>query len=229
MKKFNWHEEAQEQWNEKVSFWNSKSEDMWTNGSRKTILPFMKRYVKEESTVLDVGCGDGCGTMLLAKAGYKAIGIDLSTDMIQKATELHKEYAAFQQADIMSLPFESNSLDGVMVINALEWTENPLLALNELHRVVKLGGYGCVGILGPTAQPRTNSYRRLYGENIICNTMMPWEFEQLAVENGWEIVDGEGVYKRHVSEDLYSQLPSELKQSLTFLWLFMLKKMDSFT
>jgi hypothetical protein len=54
--------------------------------------------------------------------------------------------------------------------------------------------------------------------------MMPWEFEQLAKENGWEVIDGEGVYKRNVTDKLIGQLPNELKQALTFLWLFMLKK-----
>ena len=124
----------------------------------------------------------------------------------------------------MKLPLSSESVEGVMVINALEWTEHPRLALKELYRVVKPGGYACVGILGPTAQPRTNSYQRLYGEDVICNTMMPWEFEQLAKENGWEVIDGEGVYKRNVTDKLIGQLPNELKQALTFLWLFMLKK-----
>ena len=53
--------------------------------------------------------------------------------------------------------------------------------------------------------------------------MMPWEFEQLAKEQGFEVVDGIGVYKRGVNEKMLGQLPTELQQSLTFLWVFMLK------
>jgi hypothetical protein len=111
-----------------------------------------------------------------------------------------------------------------MAINSIEWTERPLEALNEMRRVLKSGHLLCVGLLGPTAAPRINSYRRLYGEPVICNTMMPWEFEKLAQENGWELVDGEGVYKRGVSEKMVANLPAELKQALTFMWLFMLRK-----
>ncbi|KJL02882.1 class I SAM-dependent methyltransferase [Priestia aryabhattai] len=225
MTTFNWHDQAQDEWNQKVSFWNSRSEEMWKNGSRKTVIPFIQKHLKKGALLADVGCGDGFGTSLLAASGYKAIGLDLSEEMVQKASELHKsENLSFAQADIMKLPLSSESVEGVMVINALEWTEHPRLALKELHRVVKRGGYACVGILGPTAQPRTNSYQRLYGEDVICNTMMPWEFEQLAKENGWEVIDGEGVYKRNVTDKLIGQLPQELKQALTFLWLFMLKK-----
>ncbi len=65
---------------------------------------------------------------------------------------------------------------------------------------------------------------RLYGENVVCNTMMPWEFEKLAKEQGFQVVDGMGVYKRGVNEKMLEQLSVELRQALTFLWVFMLKK-----
>lgn len=198
---------------------------MWKNGSRKGVIPLVQQHVKKDGTVIDIGCGDGYGTRLLAQAGYKALGVDLSTEMVEKAKELHEHVATFKAADVMDLPFDDDLADAVVVINVLEWTEQPLVALNEIKRVVKSGGHACVGILGPTAQPRTNSYRRLYGENVICNTMMPWEFQQLASENGWEIIDGEGVYKKGVNQETLVTLSSELKQSLSFLWLFILKKM----
>ena len=111
-----------------------------------------------------------------------------------------------------------------MAINSLEWTEEPLRALNEIKRVLKKDGYACIAILGSTAKPRENSYPRLYGKDVVCNTMMPWEFEQLAKEQGFEVVDGIGVYKRGVNEKMLGQLPTELQQSLTFLWVFMLKR-----
>ncbi|MFS3927817.1 class I SAM-dependent methyltransferase [Priestia flexa] len=225
MTTFNWHKEAHSQWNEKVSFWNQKSENMWKSGSRKGVIPLVQQHIKKDGIVIDIGCGDGYGTRLLAEAGYKAFGVDLSTEMVEKAKELHQDVATFEAADVMDLPFDDNVADGVVLINVLEWTERPLEALNEIKRIVKPQGNACVGILGPTAQPRTNSYRRLYGENVICNTMMPWEFEQLASENGWEVIGGKGVYKKGVNQETIVSLSPNLKQSLTFLWLFILKKM----
>jgi hypothetical protein len=72
--------------------------------------------------------------------------------------------------------------------------------------------------------PRTNSYRRLYGEEVICNTMMPWEFEQLANENGWEKLDELPVYKRGADAINLHNVPTDLKQALSFMWVFMLKR-----
>jgi ubiquinone/menaquinone biosynthesis C-methylase UbiE len=225
MNMFKWHEEAKKQWDERAEFWNQSSEDMWERGSRKTILPFLASYIPIGSEMIDLGCGDGYGSWKLAQSGYRVVGIDLSYEMVEKARiRGENEQLRFIQGDLTHLPFDDEAFSGAMAINSLEWTEEPLKALNEMKRVIKRGHYLCVGLLGPTAGPRANSYQRLYGKPVICNTMMPWEFEKLAQENGWELVDGKGVYKKEVDEEAVSGLPTELKQALTFMWLFMLRK-----
>ncbi|EEM42057.1 Methyltransferase [Bacillus thuringiensis IBL 4222] len=224
MTTFNWHESAEKKWDSSAEFWNQNSQEMWDSGSRSTIIPFFEQYVKKEAQVLDVGCGDGYGTYKLSRAGYKAVGVDLSEVMIQKGKERGEgPNLSFIKGDLSALPFENEQFESIMAINSLEWTEEPLRALNEIKRVLKKDGYACIAILGPTAKPRENSYPRLYGKDVVCNTMMPWEFEQLAKEQGFEVVDGIGVYKRGVNEKMLGQLPTELQQSLTFLWVFMLK------
>jgi len=224
MTKFNWHESAEKKWDNNAEFWNQNSQEMWDSGSRSTIIPFFEQYVEKEVQVLDVGCGDGYGTYKLSVTGYKAVGVDLSEVMIQKGKERGEgSKLSFIKGDLSALPFENEQFEAIMAINSLEWTEEPLQALNEIKRVLKKDGYACIAILGPTAKPRENSYPRLYGKDVVCNTMMPWEFEQLAKEQGFEVVDGTGVYKRGVNEKMLGQLPTELQQSLTFLWVFMLK------
>lgn len=224
MTRFNWHESAEKKWDNNAEFWNQNSQEMWDSGSRSTIIPFFEQYVEKEVQVLDVGCGDGYGTYKLSLTGYKSVGVDLSEVMIQKGKERGEgPNLSFIKGDLSSLPFENEKFEAIMAINSLEWTEEPLRALNEIKRVLKKDGYACIAILGPTAKPRENSYPRLYGKDVVCNTMMPWEFEQLAKEQGFEVVDGTGVYKRGVNEKMLGQLPTELQQSLTFLWVFMLK------
>lgn len=222
---FNWHKEVQKQWDDRADFWNESSQDMWENGSRKTILPFMKNYIKAGDKVADIGCGDGYASYQLWRIGYEVVGLDISESMIEKAkARSEEECMSFVQGDIANLPFSNDSFDAVLAINSLEWTEVPAHSLEELRRVVKKGGYLCIGILGPTAGPRNNSYPRLYGGETICNTVMPWEFRQLAEESGLEVVDGHGVYKKEVQERHYQGLTEKLQQALTFLWVFMLRK-----
>lgn len=222
---FNWRKEAEAQWDNRAAFWNERSKNMWDNGSRKDIVPFIEKHLEKGSKILDIGCGDGYGSYKLHQLGYDVTGMDLSTEMISRAKQrLHKEEIKFMQGDVGELPFAANSSDGIMAINVLEWTEFPENALVELHRVLKKDGLLCIGVLGPTAGPRTNSYPRLKGEEAICNTMMPWEFQKLASENNLQYVDGFGVYKEGVKEQHYKNLPLDLKQALTFLWVFMLRK-----
>ncbi|WP_134704104.1 bifunctional 2-polyprenyl-6-hydroxyphenol methylase/3-demethylubiquinol 3-O-methyltransferase UbiG [Ammoniphilus sp. YIM 78166] len=224
---FQWHEESALQWNRMSSNWHQNSREMWETGSRKTIIPlFSKHAVPSSGRMLDAGCGDGYGTWKLAQMGYDAIGVDISEDMIEKAKlkkgqELTLDFA---QADIVSLPFSAESFSAVLSINCLEWVESPLSGLKELWRVLQPGGILCLGILGPTAAPRQHSYHRLYGEEVICNTMMPWECARLVEDNGFRIIDQEGVYKRGVKEEQLGPLSLELKQALTFMWLFVLQK-----
>jgi ubiquinone/menaquinone biosynthesis C-methylase UbiE len=220
---FSWVNEAEKQWNEKSKFWNKNSREMWEKGSRKTIVPFFMQYVEKGSSVCDLGCGDGYGSFKLAQAGYNVLGIDLSEDMIKLAKSTHKlDNLQFQKGNMGELSNEWQ-VDGIIAINSLEWTEDPRAVLLEMKKVVKPGGYLCVGILGPTAAPRSNSFRRLYGEEVICNTMMPWEFQQLALENGWKKVADLPVYKRGVDEQLVNKLSDELKQALSFMWVFMFR------
>lgn len=225
MSTFNWVNEAEKQWNEKSKFWNKNSKEMWEEGSRKEIIPFFLKHVAKATKVCDLGCGDGYGSYKLAQSGYHVVGIDLSEEMIKRArTQRDSENLQFVKGDISKLNIEKSTFDAVMAINSLEWTENPLAALNEMKRIVKPNGFACIGILGPTAMPRQKSYRRLYGEEVICNTMMPWEFEQLAKENGWEKLNDLPVYKRGADELNLHNLSNELKQALTFMWVFMLKR-----
>lgn len=222
---FNWHKEAERQWDSRSYMWGEKSRTMWEEGSRKSIVPFVKKYLPA-GTIADLGCGDGYGSYMLSKEGYDVTGVDLSKDMVNKANQRVDNHSQlrFVQGDLADLPFEDEQFDGGMAVNSLEWTEVPAAGLEEMKRVLKPGGRLCIGLLGPTAMPRVNSYRRLYGEKVICNTMMPWELQQLAVENGWEVIDGEGVYKRGVEPHLLADLDEDLKQALTFMWLFILEK-----
>ncbi|PKR78485.1 SAM-dependent methyltransferase [Halalkalibacillus sediminis] len=224
---FKWHLEAQKKWDERASFWNANSKEMWEEGSRKAIVPFYERNNPKGTSIIDIGCGDGYGSFKLMKAGYKVTGVDLSEEMIRICRERVSEKMTdltFYQADMLELPFSTGSFDSLIAINALEWSEVPVEGLKEMMRVVKDGGTLCIGILGPTAKPRVNSYRRVYGEPVICNTMMPWELKQLANELGLEVIDSEGIYKRGVDKRLLEQLSTDLRQSLTFMWLYMFKK-----
>lgn len=42
-----------------------------------------------DSSVLELGCGTGTVTRMLAKEGYDCVGLDMSEDMLSIASEKH--------------------------------------------------------------------------------------------------------------------------------------------
>ena len=71
----------------------------------RTLL--MRYGMKENATVLDIGCGTGLLTSELAKSGFDMIGIDPSPDMLSEA----QGNAYNAEADIMLLCQSAENLD----------------------------------------------------------------------------------------------------------------------
>lgn len=222
-----WDLNTKSSWDTEAISWDERSKAMWTSGSRKTIIPFFNKHIPKEGHVVDLGCGSGYGTYLLKKSGYDVSGIDLSEEMIRLAKEnLAEMKISFQTGNVDALPFSDQSISSFLMINVIEWTKDPLHTLNELKRVLKPGGHLCVGILGATSGPRANSYPRLRKEPFLMNTMMPWELFQLAKENEFELVAQEFIHKKDVTTDLANQLDDRLQQAISFMTLFILKKVN---
>jgi ubiquinone/menaquinone biosynthesis C-methylase UbiE len=99
-----------------------------------------------ESRVLEVGCGVGAQTAILAKNNpqNKIFSLDISSESVAtaKARLEEAEYpnVSFLQADLFSLPFEDETFDHVLVCFVLEHLSNPQKALESLKRILKTGG-----------------------------------------------------------------------------------------
>lgn len=176
--------QTEQLWDQKATDWAERSEMMWTQGSRKTIIPFLKSVITA-GKMLDLGCGDGAACRLLTDS-FQMTGLDLSEEMIRIARE-KSPALDFVVGTGEALPFADDAFDAVLAVNSLEWSMRPLTVLKEIERVAPIV---IISLLGPTAAPRQLAYRRLYGEEVAMgNTMMPWELLQLAKERGWTLLD----------------------------------------
>ena len=95
--------------------------------------------------VLDIGCGPGFFSILMAEKGHHVTAIDYSDKMLENARKNAERYQAadkiyFQKMDAQKLSFEKESFDLVLSRN-ITWTlENPVQAYREWLRVLKSGG-----------------------------------------------------------------------------------------
>ena len=91
------------------------------------------------SNILDIACGIGWGSFLLANANPKKVtGVDVSENAILSAKQNYCgekiEYVRYS-GDI--LPFTDNSFDLIVSFETLEHVIDPNKFLSELHRVAK--------------------------------------------------------------------------------------------
>lgn len=95
------------------------------------------------TTVLDVGCGIGGSTRILARDyGFSTTGITISPQQVRRATELTPEGldAKFKVDDALNLSFPDNSFDVVWSIEAGPHMPDKAKYAQEMMRVLKPGG-----------------------------------------------------------------------------------------
>ena len=88
--------------------------------------------------VLDLGCGMGRYTALVAKLGARAIGLDVSR-AVDAAGRLCED-ALFVQADIVAPPFAPGSFNVVYSFGVLHHLPDPLRGLRSAFGLVRPGG-----------------------------------------------------------------------------------------
>jgi len=103
--------------------------------------------VEPDSRVLDIGCGSGWATRLLADyaSAGRVTGIDIFDEMIRVAEQQSKSYANvdFKVASAEELPFAADEFTRAFSMESLYYYENIPRALGEIHRVLQAGGLFC--------------------------------------------------------------------------------------
>lgn len=94
---------------------------------------------------LDIGCGAGTYTQILLNHQQNVIALDYSYPTLKKAkqklaTNGHCSNLDFGAADVRQLPFQNNSVSGVLCFGVLQALEQPMLAIDEIHNVMQPEG-----------------------------------------------------------------------------------------
>jgi len=94
--------------------------------------------------VADLGAGEGLLSELLARRAKKVIAVDNSEKIVEfgkaKAKKNHLKNLEFRLGDLQNPPIDANSVDLVILSQALHHAENPADALAAAHNILKSGG-----------------------------------------------------------------------------------------
>ncbi|MBQ8317865.1 MAG: class I SAM-dependent methyltransferase [Lachnospiraceae bacterium] len=105
----------------------------------------IKPYLNKSMDVLELACGTGMFTYILADSVNSWKATDFSENMVKEARaagKKHKEISglSFCIEDATNLPYKDASFDAVFIANALHIMPNPEKVLVEIKRVLKDDG-----------------------------------------------------------------------------------------
>ena len=118
---------------------------------------------------LEIGCGGGQNTIVLAKWGAKSVGLDLSEEQIKYARKLAKKNKVdtrFYLGNMENLSmFKNESFDIVLSSHAIGYSPDPNQVFREAFRVLHKGGLFVFCVSHPIA---------VKGRKIRCGGKTMW-------------------------------------------------------
>jgi ubiquinone/menaquinone biosynthesis C-methylase UbiE len=140
------HVEAGRYWNENAAVWTKLARagyDIFRDYLNTPAFFAMLPDVQERSGI-DIGCGEGHNTRLLARRGARVTAVDISEVFIHHAQESEDQDPLGIQylvASAVALPFADATFDfAVGFMSFMDIPETDHL-LTEVHRVLKPGGF----------------------------------------------------------------------------------------
>jgi ubiquinone/menaquinone biosynthesis C-methylase UbiE len=150
---------------------------------------------------LDIGCGEGHNTRLLAQRGALMTGIDISEKFIVHACEREIQVPAgihYQVSSALQLPFDVDTFDFAAAFMSLMDMPEQARAIGEAWRVLRPGGFFQFSICHPCfATPRWKWVHDPAGNKVALECG-----DYFASRQGW------------VDEWIFGNLPPELKEGL---------------
>lgn len=141
----------QENLNNNRNFWDAKLYADLAKPQYSIAVNLLKKYAFEgNEKVLDVGCGTGNITTLIADkvpAG-KVIGIDFSDNMINFAKQVHSSVSnlLFEQKSVTDIAY-ADKFNLITSFNTLHWVKEKEIAIQKLFEHLNAQGHLLVSML----------------------------------------------------------------------------------
>lgn len=174
---------------------------------------YLHKHINKNSTVLDIGCGDGRSILSILDITQNVTGIDNDPKAIEDARASLKDYptVVFAEADAKNIPFPDKSFDCAVLmmtlVNFADWKEKALI---EMKRVIKDDGKIIISVYSDKAlEERLNMYKVVgvpikkvsdgyvtFDESVGAHTSEQFseeQLEKLVAKTGLTMTDCEGI------------------------------------
>jgi ubiquinone/menaquinone biosynthesis C-methylase UbiE len=195
------HRDVAWHWDENAPVWTELSRAGYDVYRDHLNTPAFLRLVPDVAGLdgLDLGCGEGHNTRLLAGLGARMMGLDISGRFLRAARDAERrerQGIGYVQASGDRIPLAGGSADFVTAFMSLMDMPNLPGVLAEVHRVLRPGGFLQFSIEHPLMATRIGG----------------WETDA-AGHRVARRVGGYFTQRPWVDEWIFSSAPAELRQS----------------
>ena len=141
------------------------------------LYDFAKKYCANQ-IVLDMGCGEGYGSNVLAGAARMVIAADYSFETVAHAqVKYRRANTVFVVCDAQALPFKAESFDTIISFEVIEHIPAVSQYLTEIRRTLKASGVSIISTpncrmrLLPFQKPWNRFHLREYDDRGLARAM----------------------------------------------------------
>ncbi len=176
-------------------------------------LEHLHRYIMaqrfaSDKTVLDIACGEGYGSCLLANVAKHVIGVDISEDAVNHASRKYcKGNLEFKVGNCAKIPLRDNSVELVVSYETIEHHDQHEAMMAEIRRVLKPDGVVIISSPDKHEFSDVPNYRNpfhvkeLYRQDF--EKLMATHFKHVALF-GQRVVYGSGLFLENIPGDFVS-------------------------
>lgn len=163
---------------EQKKIWNKISEQ-WNKVRVKPFKEVLKFLENKKGKVLDLGCGSGRN--FIKRKGLDFYGIDFSEKMLNFAED--KDYVELKESGVDFVLYDDGFFDFVIfvsVLHCVDSVEKRKRAIEEIYRVLKVGGEAFISVWSENHPKIKNKGKILY---------VPWNIGREKIERWTYIYD----------------------------------------
>jgi len=166
----------------------------------------MARELAVGKTVLDIACGEGYGSAMIAQVARHVIGVDISHDVVKHAAHRYgRSNLEFRTGSCAEIPIADNSIDLVVSFETIEHHDQHETMMAEIKRVLRPDGVFIIS----SPEKYEYSIAPNYSNPFHVKELHRHEFERLMAINfkcvamfGQRVVYGSGILREGFPETI---------------------------
>ena len=129
-------------WSKRASIFDKASCDMDEKCSLDNKMDWVLRQINDTDTSLEIGCGTGIYSTLIANKVKNLVATDMSNEMLAIARAKLNQYdnIDIRREDCYAISYEDNTFDSILLANLIHIVTDPSSVLKDIRRVLKKEG-----------------------------------------------------------------------------------------